>query len=252
MINTKQTLNKEHQPIVNMIIVMAVTLSLIFTPFQQTMVSATSFYDFIPGYGTPTIDGNVEVSEWAEADSYTQVMVGSTTGLTGTLYVLQDWENLYLGFIIDDDELTVGDWYGILGDTLEINFDDDNSGSLYEVGENKISIDSVTPIRDAHYVNTSGGSSADTQLDGQGLLVRQSGTNHFELAFPLCSGDTDDFCLTGGDTLGLQLQYNDYDTLTAEPTPAPDGSRLPGLEVYELVTIEIQNFYASFLPIICH
>ncbi len=179
-------------------------------------------------------------------------MDGSATGLTGTLYVMQDWENLYLGFIINDDELTVGDWYGILGDTLEINFDDDNSGALYEVGENKITVDSVTPFWDAHYVNTSGGSSVDTQQDGQGYLTRQGGTNHVELAFPLCSGDSDDFCLTGGDVLGLQLQYNDYDTLTAVPTPPPDGSRMPGLEDYELMTIEIQSFNNTFLPLICH
>ncbi len=252
MINPKRTITRKLGPIVKMIGFMVIAMALLFTLSQQSPVSAASFYDFIPGYGTPTIDGNVDASEWAEADSYSQVMDGSATGLTGTLYVMQDWENLYLGFIINDDELTVGDWYGILGDTLEINFDDDNSGALYEVGENKITVDSVTPFWDAHYVNTSGGSSVDTQQDGQGYLTRQGGTNHVELAFPLCSGDSDDFCLTGGDVLGLQLQYNDYDTLTAVPTPPPDGSRMPGLEDYELMTIEIQSFNNTFLPLICH
>ncbi len=179
------------------------------------MVSATSSYLFHPGYGTPIIDGNVETNEWAAADTYTQVMFGSDTGLTGTLYVLQDRENLYLGFIIDDDELTLGDWYGLLGDTLEIDFDDNNSDTLFEVGENRVTIDAVTPYRDAHFVNTSGSSLEDAQQDGNGNLARQGSYNHFELAFPLCSGDTDDFCLTGGSILGLQITYDDYDTNTA-------------------------------------
>lgn len=228
-----------------------VTSAILLTPCLRSWVSATSFYLFHPGFGTPSIDGNIEANEWAMADTYTQVMFGSDTGLIGTLYVLQDRENLYLGFIIDDDELTVGDWYGILGDTLEIDFDDNNSGSLFEVGENKITINSITPFRDSHYVNTSGSSQTDVQQDGQGLLARQGGYNHVELAFPLCSGDVDDFCLTEGSVLGLRLQYNDYDTNTAEPTPAPDGSRLPGLENYELVTIEILTIYDVYIPLIC-
>ena len=232
------------------IVFMLIILALLLTPYQLSLVSATSYYLFHPGFGTPTIDGNVETSEWAAADTYTQVMHGSNTGLTGSLYVLQDKENLYLGFIIDDDELTVGDWYGLLGDTLEINFDDNNSGSLFEVGENSVTINAVTPYRDAHFVNTSGGKHEDVQQDGQGNLARQGSYNHFELAFPLCSGDADDFCLTEGSILGLQITYDDYDTNTAEPSPAPDASTLPGHEDYELVTIEILTIYDVFLPLI--
>ena len=227
-----------------------VMLALLLTPYQLSWVSATSLYLFHPGFGSPTIDGNVETSEWAAADTYTHVMVGSDTGLEGTLYVLQDQDNLYLGFIIDDDELTIGNWYGLLGDTLEIDFDDNNSGSLYEVGENKVIIDAVTPYYDKHFDNTSGGSDDDAQQDGHGYLTRQGNDNHFELAFPLCSGDAEDFCLTDGSILGLQIQYNDYDTNTAVPNPAPDGSKFPGQEAYELVTIEILTIYDIFLPII--
>lgn len=228
---------------------MLMILALLLTPYQLSMVSATSFYLFHPGFGSPTIDGNVETSEWAAADTYTQVMVGSDTGLTGTLYVLQDTENLYLGFIIDDDELTIGNWLGLLGDTLEINFDDNNSGSLFEVGENKVVIDAVTPYYDGHFVNTSGGNDEDAHEDGQGILARQGSYNHFELAFPLCSGDAEDFCLTGGSILGLQIQYNDYDTNTGDPSP-PDASTLPGSMVDELVTIEIRTMNEIFLPLI--
>jgi hypothetical protein len=237
-------------PLSKNIVFILVILALLLIPYQLSLVSATSYYLFHPGFGSPTIDGHVETSEWAAADTYTHVMVGSDTGLEGTLYVLQDQDNLYLGFIIDDDELTIGNWYGLLGDTLEIDFDDNNSGSLFEVGENKVLIDAVTPYYDGHFVNTSGGNDIDPQQNGQGHLVRHGSYNHFELAFPLCSGDADDFCLTDGSILGLQISYNDYDANTAMPSPAPDGSRFPGLEVYELVTIEILTLYDVYLPLI--
>jgi hypothetical protein len=252
MIKIKWPLNRLYRRLGQIIGFTIITSTLLLTPYQHTSVSATSYYLFHPGFGTPIIDGNVEFSEWAAADTYTQAMVGSNTGLTGTLYVLQDKENLYLGFIIDDDELTIGNWYGILGDTLEINFDDNNSGSLYEVGENKVVIDAVRPYLDKYYDSTSGSTQDDAQQDGQGYLARQGNDNHFELAFPLCSGDADDFCLTDGSILGLQIQYNDYDTNTTVPSPPPDGSRLPGSEADELVTIEIQSVYNVFLPLIRH
>ncbi len=251
MLIPERSFNGHYYRLAIIIFITVIVFALVLPLDQHPTVSASSFYLFHPGFSKPTIDGNIETSEWAAADTYTQVMYGSNTGLTGTLYVMQDKENLYLGFIIDDDELTVGNWYGILGDTLEISFDDNNSGSLYEVGENKVTINSVTPYYDSHFVNTSGSTAADAQQDGQGILARQGSTNHVELAFPLCSGDADDFCLTAGSVLGLQLQYTDYDTLTAVPSPTPDGSRLPGQENYELVTIEILTIYDVFMPLIC-
>jgi hypothetical protein len=228
---------------------------LLLSPSQPISVFADSSYLFHPGYGTPVIDGNVDATEWSDADTYTQVMYAST--LTGTLYVLQDNTNLYLGFVIDDDELTTGSWYGMLGDTLEISFDDDNSGALYEIDENKIVIDPVTPYKDKHFTNDTGSSGDDIlqpggQTNGQGFVTRQGDDNHFELSFPLCSGDTYDFCLSAGIVLGLQLHYSDFDANTAEPSPTPFSSFLPGIEPTELVTIEIQDFsYSVFLPLIC-
>ena len=191
MIKIKWPINRIFRRLIKIIYFTVIAMALLLTSNQPTLVSAESSYLFHPGFGTPIIDGNVEASEWAAADTYTQTMVTST--LTGTLYVLLDKQNLYLGFIIDDDELTIGNWYGILGDTLEISFDDNNSGSLYEVGENKITINPVTPFYDSHFVNTLGESLADVQQDGEGYVSRQGNFNHFELTFPLCSGDVDDF-----------------------------------------------------------
>lgn len=248
MIKAKRIINGPYSNPAKILGFMVITFALLLAPNQLVSVSADSYYLFHPGFGVPTIDGNVESSEWAAADTYSQVMQGST--LTGTLYVLQDYQNLYLGFVIDDDELTIGNWYGILGDSLEIDFDDNNSGSLYEVDENRILIDPVNHYYDKHFVNTSGSSEDDVQQDGQGYVTRQGSDNHFELAVPLCSGDTYDFCLTDGSILGLQIQYNDYDTSTAMPSPPPEASILPSSENNALVTIEIQSFYAVFLPLV--
>lgn len=249
----------ENNFFMNYIPIVSKTLIILFILFlsslQPNPVLADSSYLFHPGYGTPVIDGNVDAIEWSEADTYTQVMSGST--LIGTLFVLQDHTNIYLGFVIDDDELTTGYWYGLLGDTVEIFFDDDNSGALFEINENKISINPVTPYRDKHFTNITGSSTDDIsqpggQTDGQGFVTRQGDYNHFELSFPLCSGDTYDFCLSAGSVLGLQVQYSDFGTDTAEPSPPPSGSSLPGNLDTDLVTIEIQNFsYSVFLPLIC-
>jgi len=216
-------------------------------------VHASMHYLFHPGFGTATIDGNVEVNEWANADTYTSAMYGSD--LTGTLHVMQSSTNLYLGFVVDDDELTVGYKWGLTGDTLEIEFDDNNSGTLFEVGENKIAIMPGDPwLYDHYFINNTGSSEDDViqpggQANGEGYLTRQGDDNHFEVRFPLCSGDAYDFCLSPGDIVGLRIKYSDMyeDNSTLEiitnvyPVSGND----------ELVTIEIMDyFYNCYLPLI--
>lgn len=216
----------------------------------QSPVSAASSYLFHPGFGTAVIDGHIEASEWVEADSYSLVLTASS--MTGTLYVMQSATDLYLGFVVDDDEFTIGYLYGLHGDTVEIAFDDNNSGSLYEVDENKVTIMPVTPwVYDAHFYNTTGSSEADTdqtggETNGEAMAARHGDDNHFELRFPLCSGDSYDFCLTPGDILGLQIQYDDmvnYGGLSYT------GHRYPGVNNDSLVTIEISAFL-TYLPLI--
>ena len=55
-------------------------------------VRAVSAYQFEPGIGSAVIDGYIDPTEWAEADSYALTMAFST--MTGTLYVMQSLTDL--------------------------------------------------------------------------------------------------------------------------------------------------------------
>ncbi len=46
-------------------------------------------------------------------------------------------------------------------------------------------------------------------IDGSSVASRVGNDNHFELAHPICSGDSLDFCLKPGDTVGFRLEYLD-------------------------------------------
>ena len=220
---------------------------------ERSSVFADPAYEFQPGFGTATIDGYIDEEEWASADSHTLQMTNTT--MEGTLYVMEDGTNLYLGFEIDDDEFTLGSLNGVYGDTLIFDFDDNNSGSLFEIGENKIVIFAANPwYLDGYFYNTDPGSSRSDidaepsgQTNGSASSARQGSYNHFELSFPLCSGDDYDFCLSSGEILGLRIKYFDM---------YPDGDGVaysvhfyPGSSLTSLVTIEITSTN-TFLPLI--
>lgn len=208
---------------------------------NQSQVWAASAHLFHPGIGEATIDGNIEVDEWAAADSYSLLMYNSISSThTGTLYVMQSQTDLYLGFTVDDDEFTTGFISGLYGDTLQFEFDDNNSGSLFEIGENKLSIFAADPwYRDAFVVNETGSSNTDESqpggaTHGAGMSGRHGSLNHYELRFPLCSGDAYDFCLFPGNILGLRVKYYDV-----EVTLDYKAHLYPGVNNDNLVTIEI-------------
>ena len=218
-------------------------------------VSANSQPLFHPGYGTATIDGYIDPVEWATAASLSLPMYSADTPLTGTFYVMQTATDLYFGFTIDDDEFTqdpVGKW-GIYGDMIQISFDDNNNGTIFEAGENKLNVYSYDPwFRDAYFTGSGGSSSTDTNgggaSNGAGMSARHADKNHFEARFPLCSGDTGfDFCLQPGDTLGFWLEY--YDAYL-DSEFSFDNMFYPGTTgFYSLALIETGDFHI-YLPLI--
>ena len=213
-------------------------------------VWAVSEHLFIPGIGSAVIDGYIDPTEWAAADSYALTMTSST--MTGTLYVMQSLTDLYLGFTIDDDEFTTGKKFGLYGDILQFEFDDDNSGLLYDMGENKVTIFAADPFyRDAHFINTTGSSTPDIavggETNGQGASARHGDLNHYELRFPLCSGDSYDFCLGPGSIIGLQIKY--YDMVPDNGDFVYTAHLYPGSELTSLVTIKLFGLY-TYLPLI--
>jgi len=213
-------------------------------------VRAVSEHLFIPGIGSAVIDGNIDPTEWAAADSYALTMTTST--MTGTLYVMQSLTDLYLGFTIDDDEFTTGEKFGLYGDALQFEFDDDNSGLLYDMGENKVTIFAADPFyRDAHFINTTGSSTPDIAVGGEtngvGMSGRYGDKNHYELRFPLCSGDSYDFCLGPGSIVGLRIKY--YDMVPDNGGFVYTAHLYPGSDITSLVTIKLFALY-SYLPLI--
>ncbi len=93
------------------LIAIPLVLVLLFTNFFQTTkytqpVSASTQPIFHPGCGTANIDGYVDLNEWAAADSLLLPMANADTPLDGTFYVMQSGADLFLGFTINDDEIT--------------------------------------------------------------------------------------------------------------------------------------------------
>jgi hypothetical protein len=225
---------------------------------HQPTVWADSSYLFHPGIGEAVIDGVMEADEWLTADAhYRQLVSTSLINLHGTLYVMQSAEDLYLAFAVEDNELTTGEIFDLYGDTLELESDDNNSGSLYQVGENKVTIFAADPwYRDAYYFELGGASEDDTNsggtTDGEGAVGRSGfifETNQYELRFPLCSGDDKDFCLEPGDILGLRIRYVDVYPVMEEF--AYNSYLYPDDLLTSLVTIEIAEVHRyCYLPLV--
>ncbi len=131
-------------------------------------VYANTYPNLFPGVGIATIDGFIDPAEWANADSVSFTTEGPAE-ITGTFYVMQSNTMLYLGVSLADDELNQEYWYGLYGDTIFFDFDDDNSGSLYEIGENRFVSYAYSPwFSDDffHTDNSAGFSSPDTSQPG--------------------------------------------------------------------------------------
>lgn len=197
---------------------------------------------FHPGYGIATIDGVIDPNEWATADSLSLPMQFGDSALTGTFYVMQTSTDLYMGFTIDDDEYTqdpVGK-YGIKDDRIDIFFDGNNNGILYEIGEDVLIAYSQSPWFEDHFrYNMAGNYGLDINdggmANGEGYSTRDNGLNHFEIRFPLCSIDIyHDFCLQSGDYLGFWIKYWD-----AHYNPAFDYDPMayPGTETWESLAL---------------
>jgi hypothetical protein len=198
------------------ILAIATCTVLIFTLKTSTMpVSADPGVIFGPGCGKAVMDGNVNPVEWSTAATQTFQMVspGGADPFTATLYVMNSGHFLYMGITINDDEFsTVGEFLP-QGDGFRIDFDNDHSGTLFTLGDDVLSIVAGLPQFADNYIYAATSAQADTAgggtSDGAGAASRVGELNHFELRHPLCSGDSLDFCLHPGDTVGFRLEYLD-------------------------------------------
>ncbi len=240
------------------IIVLVLLISLRPTPKN---VSAHSGDIFGPACGMAIVDGQVNALEWTTAASQTFQMIvpGAGTPFTGTLSVMNGAYYLYYALTINDNELSSSATYLPKGDTVSIVFDNDHSGTLFHVNDDILSISAGTPHFEDHYIvgtpvptsnhnDTLGGGASN----GAGAVQRITGLNHFEGKHPLCSGDTLDFCLHPGDTVGFRIEY-----LDAEADGSFGGSQLfPGQSSTDEADIVIGDCAIpdifTFLPLIEH
>ena len=165
--------------------------------------------------GAATVDGVVNSAEWSGASTKTfQMHTASATPFTATLYVMNAGYYLYLGLTVNDDEFSTYGQYLPQGDAVRVDFDNDHSGSLFALGDDALTVGADSPqFADRYVYNLPSAIRSDVNgggtSDGMGAARRVGGLNHFELRHPLCSGDSLDFCLHPGDTVGFRLEYLD-------------------------------------------
>ena len=183
---------------------------------QPPDVSAHIGDPFGPACGMAVVDGVINQDEWSAASSQSFQMYSSGgTPFSASLYVMNSATHLYLGILINDDEFSLKGTWLPQGDGFRIDFDNDNSGTLFTLNDDVLSISAGAPQFFDEYVYNADTHSAQSDLigggtaDGSGSAKRVGGLNHFELKHPLCSGDALDFCLQPGDTVGFRLEYLD-------------------------------------------
>jgi hypothetical protein len=140
----------------------------------------------------PVIDGIRSSGEWDAATS-----VAVWTG--GTFYYTNDDTHLYIALEMADPDLDAPDGF-------RIRFDD-TQDLIATVGDNEILL-GMDRYFDRHR-SMFGWGVDDTQEDGTGAGGSSAGVHFFELAFPLNSGDPNDFALAAGDAVGFCVQYLD-------------------------------------------
>jgi len=153
----------------------------------------------------PTIDGNVQAGEWASADTLPFGPFGPGNAYSGTIYMMNDGTNLYIGVILNGDDDLASD------DNARFFFDNDHGAEASpEDGDDDIMSNGLAiDIGDAFYGSGTWGNwdnlNGGTE-DGDARNSRQGSSNMFELSHPLDStDDAHDFSLKIGDIVGFSF-----------------------------------------------
>jgi hypothetical protein len=161
-------------------------------------------------FGTPSLDGVVGETEWADASAlaFQAGMPGGGT-IPGELRIMNDASNLYLAVRLGTTSPTTSVAFG---------FDNDHDGVWPEEGSDGLALgfgvrnffgDLVLSGRDGcpgalcgfHDVDLGG------TVDGQGLRTIQGGETQIEISHPLDSADDlNDFSVAAGEVLGFGFQ----------------------------------------------
>jgi hypothetical protein len=209
-------------------------LAFLLIMLTSTLFIPQSHAAILSGWGTPTINGIVNPSEWANAGN----VVYSKGPATGTFYMMNDATNLYIGIIIDGD-----DDFGP-NDGIRLYFDNDNGGEAsLEDGDDLLIARGASAFADNYYDFGLGTIQSDMfdggSIDGQAAGSRVGSANHFELSHPLNTLDNaHDFSLSTGQLVGFHFQpfvdgtyYAGIGETPNDPSSWPDDyqvARSPG------------------------
>ena len=189
----------------------------------------------------PTIDGVIDPVEWYYAD--TTEFTTDMGHLNGTLYVMNDATNLYLGVRVQDTTPP--------HEFVDFWFDNDHDGIGPELEDDTLRcsggglIDMHCSSEDPLYYALDVDGLPPGTNDGAGGAGNDGAYSHYELSHPLDSGDIHDFSLSFGDTVGFAIFCLDpgvgmgywpfwyyqcwgfADIVIASPSPPVGGIRVP-------------------------
>ena len=161
----------------------------------------------------PTIDGAFSAGEWDDASATpVEFLFLTDENLTGVFYTKHDHNSLYVALVIDDpDDAELYDGFGL-------EFDEGHTGTLSDADSGVLVLGNGACYWDLWFNETSGNWEGDTtDLCDFSFIASISGYTHvWEFAIPFDMGDIEDLDITPtpGKTIGLNLQYFDYNCST--------------------------------------
>ena len=192
---------------------LAYSLLLLITSLISTLTNAQP----LSAFGTATIDGINTPGEW---DNAAKRNVFSGPLLGSQVFVMNDATTLYIA-------------YEILGDTALQNSDqadirfDNTLDSVNTDNDDRATISQATYL-DRRFFTLGGWSTNDFVAHGSGAAARSGSINFFEFSKPLSTGDSQDFDLTIGDSIGFcSIYFSDLSAGTPNSQlTAPDNCNL--------------------------
>ena len=211
----------------------------------------------LSGAGTAVIDGTLSPGEWADAARVDLVArvppLDSYMTAPASLLVMNDGENLYLA-------VTVKGTYSLVSSGFE--FDGDDDGSTFEVGEDfagaylNAGDGGWIPVSDGFRLRCPGDTPgtcgvSDTSVgaaypspgtvDGSAAGGATRGWSVVEISRPLASGDVGrDFQLDPGDTIGLALTV-DLWTCGGDRTPECAAETYLPIDQGQVLRVRIED-----------
>jgi len=201
----------------------------------------------LSGFGTATIDGVLSPGEWDGAGQI-PVFTGAFAG--STFYVMNDANNLYFALEVVDSTL-------LLGDSLQVRFDNTHNGVATEGDDQILARQTATPSWiDSRFSSGSWTIILEPLQHGTSAIGSTGSKNFIEASKPLNSGDSNDFSLSLGDTVGFCLRYVNDGTSSNDSTfPAllPGGGcvTMPQSSYADIIiaTSEIKPIGGELLPL---